>query len=463
MLGYGIGYIGQGASYNFMSAYFVLFLTNCVGMESALAGTISSVALLIEVIAGMIVGNWSDNCTSRLGRRRPFLLASAIGMPIVLIMITHTVHLTNTAVFIYYLVMGIFFRIFFSTFEIPNGAMGAEIASGYDERTRLRTFSRIFSIIGNGIGYVSPLIILDLFANQETGWQATGIFVSCTCFISWMLGFILSRGKTIRITEKTSKHNIMREIAGNYIELARLKPMKLLIVYKAAFGCAYALYSVATIYFLKYNLGMSNKAASYMYIFTIVIFAVFTPVTNVMAIKMGKANQQKIMLLLTGIVGLAAYFISPDSTAVGILYVGVFSAMQTGFWQLSTSIFYDVVEVDEYVNGKRREGDIMSLVSVLGTLITALIVQIFGIMLSFCGFDPDLVCQPESTAAFLNAAFILIPAVCCIIGFWALNVFPINKKTFNSLVKALDNRRKGLDYSMYEEDINKIIGKKQVR
>ena len=91
MLGYGIGYIGQGSTYNFMAAYFVVFLTNCVGLDSAMAGSITSVALLVEVVAGMIVGNLSDNCTSSMGKRRPFVLAAALTMPLIMVLIMRTV------------------------------------------------------------------------------------------------------------------------------------------------------------------------------------------------------------------------------------------------------------------------------------------------------------------------------------------------------------------------------------
>ena len=62
MIGYGIGYIGMGTSYNFMSAYFVMYMTNCVGVSGSLAGTITSTALVIEVFMGMIVGNLSEFC-----------------------------------------------------------------------------------------------------------------------------------------------------------------------------------------------------------------------------------------------------------------------------------------------------------------------------------------------------------------------------------------------------------------
>ena len=158
MIGYGIGYIGQGSSYNFMSAYFVLFLTNCVGLNAAVASGISSAALLVEVVMGMIVGNLSDNCTSKMGRRRPFMVMAACGVPPVLILITTAIKASPAMTIIYYLVLAILFRVFFTCFEIPNNAFGAEIASGYDERTKLRTVTRAISIIGNAIGYIAPLV-----------------------------------------------------------------------------------------------------------------------------------------------------------------------------------------------------------------------------------------------------------------------------------------------------------------
>ena len=91
ILGYGLGALGQGAAYYFMSSYFVVFLTNCVGLGAAAAGTISSIALLVEVIAGMTVGNLSDKCTSKMGRRRPFMLTSSIVMLPILVIMLHSV------------------------------------------------------------------------------------------------------------------------------------------------------------------------------------------------------------------------------------------------------------------------------------------------------------------------------------------------------------------------------------
>lgn len=444
-----------------MSAYFVLFLTNCVGLNAAVASGISSAALLVEVVMGMIVGNLSDNCTSKMGRRRPFMVMAACGVPPVLVMITTAIKASPAVTIMYYLVLAILFRVFFTCFEIPNNAFGAEIASGYDERTKLRTVTRAISIIGNAIGYIAPLILFEIFrGNDVLGWKMSGLVMAITSGGCWLIAVYMTRGKSI-ILDKSQiekKKNLLKSIILNYIELCKLKALRILIIYKAAFSCAFALYNVGTLYYLQNCLGLGNKYSSYMYAFQITIFVLVTPLINKMALFMGKARQQMAVMLTGGIGGIAVFLISPNSTAGGIIYIGLFSIVQTSFWQLSSSIFYDVVEVDEYVNNQRREGDIMSLVSVLGTLITAVMVQVFGIALDLAGFVSALPVQSEGVIAVLDCMYILVPGVCFLIGALALKIFPINKESFAALQTVLRLRREGKDYSMHLKDIEKVIG-----
>ena len=84
-------------------------------------------------------------------------------------------------------------------------------------------------------------------------------------------------------------------------------------------------------------------------------------------------------------------------------------------------------------------------------------VQAFGILFDFAGFDPLLKTQPESVNVFLSFAYILVPCICLIIGAIALKIFPIDKYTFASLQKAIELRKKGEDYSQYMDDVNKIL------
>ena len=459
MFGYGISTIGMGTSYNFMSAYLVVFLTNCVGLSGSAAGAISSIALVVEACFGTMVGNWSDNCTSKMGRRRPFMVMAGIGVPISMILFYNTIDAAMPVKIAYYLACAILFRVFFCCYEIPYNALGAEIAPGYDERTKLRTISRAFGIIGNALGYITPLLLLDLFRdNESTGWRVISLFMGLCCCLFWLLCVYFTRGKSLVIDKSmvVKKKNVVKSILTSYLSLVKLKAMRILMIYKAAFTCAFSLYNVGTIYYLQYSLGLGNTYSSYMYAFQIIIFAITTPLINKMALKMGKAQQQMTALFAGGIVGVAIFIFMPNSVVGSVIYIALFSVVQNGFWQVSTSIFYDVVEVDEYVNYKRREGDIMSLVSVFGTIITAIMVQVFGILLDFAGFNPDLAVQPDSAQWLIGAMYVLVPSICFLIGALALKVFPVNKKTFASLLEVLKLRREGKDYSQYMEDMKKI-------
>ena len=460
---YGIGFIGQGSSYIFMSTYFVLFLTNSVNLSPSVAAAISSAALLLEVIAGMLIGNASDNCTSKMGRRRPFMLTAGIAILPIMVLLFRTVGFEGPLRIAYYLIFAMLFRVVFSTFEIPNQAFGAELATGYDDRTQLRTITRAISIGGNAVGYLLPLGVLALYGTDvKGGWWMTGSIVGVITCLGWSLSAILNRGQGMVLSKEDAvkKKNPIGAIFKSYLELVKLRTGKLGVMYKTAFTCALALFNVATIYYLQYSAHLDNKYMSYMYIVTISVFMVVTPIINRMALKLGKVNQQMISLGATGIVGLVVFFLGPGTIWGTVLYMAFFAFTQTGFWQISSAIFYDIIEVDEWVNGKRREGDLMSMISVLGTLISAIMVQVFGLILDAAGFDAALEAQSANVAPILNVTFILIPSIALLLGTLALKVFPINKKTFESIKAALEARKNGEDYSQYMDDVQKIVGRK---
>ncbi len=476
---YSLGYMGQGAAYNFMSTYFIVFMTDCAGMNSALSASIMSIALLTEVVSGMAIGNISDNCTSAMGKRRPFILFACLTLPPIIMLLFMPIEAGGNLKFIYYLIFSILFRISFSSYEIPGNAFGAEIASGYDERTLLRTVSRIFGILGNTAAYIFPLLMLDAVKSPSNSWRISAAVIAFICFSTWLATFFFTKPYSIcgkkalpaqsggsassdsKFTEKSDrpagKNGLLKNILSNYFQLSKLRPMRILIIYKAAFSCAIALFNIGTVYYMRYCAGLSNTYISGVYFITSAVFLTTTPLVNKMALKLGKANQQKIFLGSAALTGLSIFFFFPESIAATFVYIAIFAAAQNSFWQLSTPIFYDIVEVDEFVNGKKREGDIMSMVSVLGTLSTSVIVQIFGVLLNFSGYDPAETVQPETVVTFLELAYVLAPSLCFLTGAAALAKFSLNKKTFASLSAAVKKKNAGEDFSEYAEDIDKIL------
>ena len=78
-----LGSVAYGIKDN--EAYFLLlFYGTVVGLEPALAGTALLIALLVDAVSDPIVGYWSDNTRSRLGRRHPSCMPAPCRSPCVI-------------------------------------------------------------------------------------------------------------------------------------------------------------------------------------------------------------------------------------------------------------------------------------------------------------------------------------------------------------------------------------------
>ena len=81
-IGYGVGDIFGGGSVTIISFYYLIFLTDVVRINPALAGTVILISKIYDAITDPFEGVLSDRTRTRLGRRRPYLLA---GIPLVFI------------------------------------------------------------------------------------------------------------------------------------------------------------------------------------------------------------------------------------------------------------------------------------------------------------------------------------------------------------------------------------------
>ena len=81
-----------------------------------------------------------------------------------------------------------------------------------------------------------------------------------------------------------------------------------------------------------------------------------------------------------------------------------------------------------------------------------------NMMRYFSGYSADAAVQSSRTVFFLDLEYILIPGFLMAAAAVVLHFLPINKQRFESLKKAIALREEGGDYSMYMDDVKKILG-----
>ena len=372
--GYGAGSFLEAGFYNFATSYFLLYLSSVAFLSSELAGFVCSGAVLFEAVGGMIAGRISDRFKGKNGRRRPFMITSSFFLLLLFngIFIDYGGSDFLRAI-IYFCLISLFW-FFYSVYYVPYIALGAEICSDYDERTSLRTYARFFAILGNLLCTAATFLMVGMLTNagltSQAAWKLYGFLISAACCFSGVLSWKLTSGlepESHTLSEEGNAEPFW-EVLKDYFDLMKLKSFFLVITSRSLFILAYTLYTSSMTYFVKYNLNLSDVGASSTFFIGIAASLGSMPLISWLAKIIGKQQQIISSLVFSAAGSIILYFTGIDSYGKVLLYVCLFTFAHSNCWQLFYSIFYDISEVDEFINSKRREGSISSLISVLGTI-----------------------------------------------------------------------------------------------
>jgi Na+/melibiose symporter-like transporter len=162
MAAYGFGQIGEAVK-NVGFSTFLLFYYNQVLQVSA-TGTaiVLAIALVFDAVSDPLAGGLSDKARSRWGRRHPFIVAAAIPLAITFYLLFHPPEgLSEFGTLAWLLVCAVAVRAAMTFYHVPHLALGAELASDYNQRSGLYAFNTFCGFFG-GAAFV-PLSYFFFF------------------------------------------------------------------------------------------------------------------------------------------------------------------------------------------------------------------------------------------------------------------------------------------------------------
>lgn len=141
---FGLGSIAYGVKDSGFATFLLLFYNQVIGLPASQVGLAIMAALVVEAFVDPLVGYLSDHTRGRWGRRHPWMYASAIPVAIGWILLWNPPQWSQQATLFYVFGSALLVRVALSAFEIPSSALGPELSSDYDERTRLFSFRYLF-------------------------------------------------------------------------------------------------------------------------------------------------------------------------------------------------------------------------------------------------------------------------------------------------------------------------------
>lgn len=458
--GYSVGQMGDSIGYNIFGFFFLFFLTDVAGVAPGVAGTISLLAVMWDAVTDPAIGFISDNLKSKFGRRRPLMLASAFPYAVCVFLLFNNVPLEGMAKNAYYIIMAMIFWTVYTMYVIPYFALGAELTNDYEERNSLRSWASVFIYLAVMLASATPPIIVDFVVQRggdiNKGWNTVGFIFGLLVLIFILVCWYTTKGGELKQEAiPVAKQERRQNIFVTFYEIFKLKPTKSLAISVFLWSFVSAMYNAALVYVMTNNLGYSASLQA-TYFFAMSLIAIIqVPFINWSANKFGKRGVYIATTVFSGIAFIVFNFIGFPSFAFMLVYAVLVMLGTTVYWTLYYSMMYDISEVDEYINNKRREGAITAIMAFCQKLGAAIALQSMGLILQFGGYDATLEVQSESALACILALTTSIPGVIGLLGGLIMLLYPLTGERFALLMNALNARKNGKEYS--EEGLEKLI------
>lgn len=461
-IGYAVASIGDAGSYTLVSTYLLFFLTTVVGIDPFIAGTITAAGAIWNTIWSPVIGYISDHTWGRFGKRLPFIFCAAFPLALSNYLLFNTMDGSEGLEILYYSIMVIVFWTAFSAFFNPYLALGSEITGDYNERTSVRAYAYIFNVVGMSLGMVLPTAIVELLMDMgntvEEGWKIMGAIIGLVTLGTLVFTVLAMKSK---VNPSMKQEGV--SIGGmfqEYWQVLKLKPLQWLLATGLIYLCANTISSANRIYFMTYNMGMSGTEITLALITLLVGGILFTPVISAVSRRFDKRKTFIYFALISAALIIYARISGIDSWIGLISYFVVYSCVNTAYWQLMPAMIYDVCEVDELYNGKRRSGIIASMQSLVESLSAAISLQLLGAMLKLAGFDGDATVQTPTAELWIENTMTLVAALFMIAAAITMSRYTVTREKFEEIIVALQKRQNGIvlsqdDYPVFENKKNR--------
>ncbi|MEJ2155673.1 MAG: MFS transporter, partial [Desulfobacteraceae bacterium] len=194
------------------------------------------------------------------------------------------------------------------------------------------------------------------------------------------------------------------------------------------------------LYYVQYVLGSSNADLFLMAYFVTGI--AFLPLWIRLSASIGKKPAWLLSMLINAGAFLGVYFLGAgDEWIYGILVV----ASGIGFGAtlaLPSSLQADVIDYDEMVSGKRREGQYVGMWSVAKKLAAAVGVGTGLTVLGAVGYVPNVE-QSENVQWVIRSFYALIPSICNLVAIVIALFYPLSGEVHRRIIDAIDALKSG--------------------
>ena len=432
-LGYGSGDLAGNMVYAFLSSFVMLYLTNTVGLNPGIIGTLIMVSKLFDGVSDIFFGTMIDKTKSKLGKARPWMLYAYIGCAVTLVAnFAIPASLGRTAQYAWFFIAYTMLNaVFFTANNIAYASLVTFCTRNSKERVEMGSFRFIFAFSTSLIIQSVTVQFVRALGNGASAWKTVAIIYA-------VIGLIVNTISVFSIKELPEEELAKdkdQEEKYSLIEAAKLLVSnKYYLMICGTYVCQqiYTAMLNMGIYYMIYILKNEDLYSVFSWAINIpvIIAMCITPMLVERMKGLYRMNLAGYILGTAGRVGviIAGYM---GSVPLMIAFTAV-AALGMAPWQGDMGAV--VASCSEYTwltKGKHIDGTMYSCTS-FGTKIGGGIgVALCRWLLDISGFVKTSAVQPTSCINMLHVMYLWIPmllSLCITFIMSRMNVEGANKK-----------------------------------
>lgn len=176
-IGYGSGDIAGNVIYAFLSSFVMIFLTDTVGLNAGIVGTLMMFSKLFDGVSDIFFGSMIDKTKTKMGKARPWMLWAYLGNAIMLAAIFMVpASMGETAKYAYFFITYTLLNaVFYTANNIAYSSLTALITKNGGERVQMGSIRFIFAF-GTSLAIQSVTVeAVKMLGGGAAGWRTVAI------------------------------------------------------------------------------------------------------------------------------------------------------------------------------------------------------------------------------------------------------------------------------------------------
>jgi GPH family glycoside/pentoside/hexuronide:cation symporter len=440
---YGLGDMALAIRQTAFQFALLPFFTDVVMLAPWLAGLGKMLGLVWDGVNDPITGYVSDRTRTRIGRRRPFLIAAAIPMGVTFALLwMPPANMTSLVAFAYMVLAYLVLDTCFTLYATPYMALGAELTDDYHERTQLSAARSFFHVIGLLLGGTLPFVLLKAYPGDPAGGYAMmgiviGALMTCIALVTG-LGV---RERPTRGDVASNETASLRSFVSGLGTTLQNRAFRIMMVTFGVIQLGGGIHQTLVPYAFQYWLGRKDMVGTVIAVY-MASFLVSIPLWTHLSKRLGKDRALKLCMLWAAIALTSLPFVlSPDMGNLRLGVVLVLAGLGNGGWAvMPVAITADIIDTDELETRSRREGAYFGLWTLVLKLAMGLASGVVGIGLQVVGYVPNVE-QSETAILGIRMLYGPVPAMFLLLGLVLFRRFPLTRERHAEVQAALVARR----------------------